>query len=51
MNEFEVINEYSNKLLDITNKIKLLDNEFPDYRLVENILVIIPKRDTHLLFH
>jgi len=44
MKESETIKEYSNKLLDIANKIKLLGKEFPDSRLVEKILVTVPER-------
>jgi len=43
MKEFEIINEYSNKLLTIANKIKLLGNDFADSRIVEKILVIIQR--------
>jgi len=44
MKESETIKEYSNKLLGIANKIKLLGKEFPDSRLVEKILVTVPER-------
>ena len=42
--ELETIKEYSNKLLGIANKIKLLGEEFLDSRLVEKILVMVPER-------
>jgi len=44
MKKSETIKEYSNKLLGIANKIKLLGKEFPNSRLVEKILVTVPKR-------
>ena len=44
MKESETIKEYSNKYLGIANKIKLLGKEFSDYRLIEKILVTVPKR-------
>ena len=44
MKESETIKEFSNKLLGIANKIKLLGKEFADFRLVEKILVTVPER-------
>jgi len=44
MKESETIKEYSNKLLGIANKIKLLDKEFQDSTLVEKILVMMLDR-------
>ena len=44
MKESETIKEYSNKLLGISNKIKLLGKEFLDSRLVEKILVTVLER-------
>jgi len=44
MKESETIKEYSNKLLDIANKIKLLGKEFLDFILVEKILVTVLER-------
>ena len=44
MKEFETIKEYSDRLLGIANKIKLLGSEFSDSRIVENILVTVPER-------
>ena len=38
MKESEIIKEYSNKLLGITNKKKMLGKEFPHSRLIEKIL-------------
>ena len=44
MEESETIKEYSNKLLGIANKIKLLGSNFADSRIVEKILVTVPER-------
>lgn len=44
MKESETIKVYFDKLLNIANKIRLLDHDFPDTRLVEKILVTIPER-------
>ncbi|XP_028236591.1 uncharacterized protein LOC114415928 [Glycine soja] len=44
MKESETIKEYSNKLLSIANKIKLLRSDFANSRIVEKILVTVPKR-------
>ncbi|KOM37032.1 hypothetical protein LR48_Vigan03g041300 [Vigna angularis] len=44
MKESDTIKEYSDKLLGIANKIKLLGSNFADSRIVEKILVIVPER-------
>lgn len=44
MKESETIKEYSNKLLGIVNKIKLLGSDFADSRIVEKNLVTVPER-------
>ena len=44
MKESETIKEYSNKLLSIANKVRLLGTEFADSRIVEKILVTVPER-------
>ncbi|RDX60832.1 Copia protein, partial [Mucuna pruriens] len=44
MKESETIKEYSNKLLSIANKIRLLGSDFADSRIVEKILVTILER-------
>jgi len=50
MKESETIKEYSNKLLGIANKIKLLGKKFSDSRLVEKIIVIMCRKDMkHIL--
>jgi len=44
MKESETIKEYSNKLLGIAHKIKLLGKEFPNSKLVEKILMTVLER-------
>jgi hypothetical protein len=44
MKESETIKEYSDKLLNIANKVRLLGAEFLDSRIVEKILFTIPER-------
>ena len=44
MKDLETVKEYSNKLLNIANKVRLLGSEFPNYRLVQKILVTIPEQ-------
>ncbi|XP_074266564.1 uncharacterized protein LOC141589841 [Silene latifolia] len=44
MKESETIKEYTDKLLCIANKIRLLGSEFSDSRIVQKILVTIPER-------
>ena len=44
MKESETIKEYSNNLLSIANKIKLLGSDFSDSRIVEKILVTMPEK-------
>ncbi|XP_061343583.1 uncharacterized protein LOC133289617 [Gastrolobium bilobum] len=44
MKESDTIKEYSDKLLGIANKIKLLGSNFADSRIVEKILVTVPER-------
>ncbi|RDX98814.1 hypothetical protein CR513_18215, partial [Mucuna pruriens] len=44
MKEFETIKEYSNRLLSIANKIRLLGSDFANSRIVEKILVTVPER-------
>ena len=44
MQESVTIEEYSNKLLGIANKIKLLGSDFADSRIVKKILVTVPER-------
>lgn len=44
MKDSETIKEYSNRLLSIANKVRLLGTEFTDSRIVEKILVTILER-------
>jgi hypothetical protein len=44
MKESETIKEYSDKLLNIANKVRFLGAEFLDSRIVEKILVTITER-------
>ena len=44
MKESETINKYIDKLLSIANQIRLLGFEFSDSRIVQKILVTLPKR-------
>ncbi|GAU44031.1 hypothetical protein TSUD_349630 [Trifolium subterraneum] len=44
MKESETIKEYSDKLLSIANKVRLLGTEFTDSRIVEKILVTVLER-------
>lgn len=44
MKDSETVKEYSDKLLNIANKVRLLGSEFPDSRLVQKILVTVPER-------
>ena len=44
MKESETIKEYSDRLLCIANKVRLLGTEFSDSRIVEKILVTVPER-------
>ena len=44
MKESETIKEYSERLLSIANRVRLPGSEFKDSRIVEKILITIPKR-------
>ncbi|XP_049405179.1 uncharacterized protein LOC125868600 [Solanum stenotomum] len=44
MKESETINEYSDRRLNIVNRVRLLDSTFNDSRIVEKILVTVPKK-------
>ena len=44
MNESETIKVYSDKLLEIVNKVRLLGTEFTDSRIVQKILVTVPEK-------
>ncbi|KAF2294560.1 hypothetical protein GH714_012600 [Hevea brasiliensis] len=44
MKESETIKEYSDRLLNIVNKVRLFGTEFADTRIVQKILVTFPER-------
>ena len=44
MKETETIRDFSDKLLSIVNKVRLLGKDLLDKRVVEKILVTLPKR-------
>lgn len=44
MKESETIKDYSDRLLDIVNKVRLLGTDFSDSRIVQKILVIVPEK-------
>jgi hypothetical protein len=44
MKETETIRDFSDRLLFIVNKVRLLGEDFPDKKVVENILVTLPER-------
>ena len=41
MKDLETVREYSNKLLSIANKVRLLGSKFPNSRLVQTTLITI----------
>ena len=44
MKESESVKEYSDRLLSIANKVRLLGFVLKDSRIVEKLLVTVPKR-------
>ena len=44
MKETDNIKDYSDKLLSIINKVRLLGKDFPDERIVQKILVTMPEK-------
>ena len=44
MKESESVKEYTDKLLEIANRVRLLGSEFTESRIVEKILVTVPER-------
>ncbi|CAJ2666383.1 unnamed protein product [Trifolium pratense] len=44
MKESETVKDYSDRLLSIANKVRLLETQFADSRIVEKILVTVPER-------
>lgn len=44
MNKLEIVKDYSDRLLQIANKVRILENEIPHNIIVQKILVTLPKR-------
>ncbi|KAH9756360.1 hypothetical protein KPL71_016050 [Citrus sinensis] len=44
MKDSETIKDYSDRLLSIANKVRLIGSEFTDSRIVQKILVTVPER-------
>lgn len=44
MKDKENIKEYSDRLLNVVNKIRLIGEQLPDSRVVEKVLVSLPER-------
>lgn len=44
MREDEMVRQHASKLMDVVNKIRLLRENFPDSRVVEQILISLPAR-------
>ncbi|XP_027093714.1 uncharacterized protein [Coffea arabica] len=44
MKDKENIKEYSDRLLNVVNKIRLIEEQLPDSRVVEKVLVSLPER-------
>ena len=44
MKELETIKDYSNKLLSIVNKVRLLDTDFFYSRIVHKIFITVPEK-------
>jgi len=44
MKKAETMKEYTDKLFDIVNKLRILGNDIPDERIVRNFLVFVPPR-------
>ena len=44
MKESETIKDYSNRLLSIVNKVRLLGNDFSDSRIVQKIFITVPEK-------
>ena len=42
--ESESVKEYSNRLLNIANKVRLLGSVLNDFRIVEKLLVTVPEK-------
>ncbi|GLT45830.1 hypothetical protein SLA2020_196340 [Shorea laevis] len=44
MKETDTIHQYSNKLMDVVNQIRLHGEDFPDQRVVEKMIVSLPEK-------
>ena len=44
MNESETTKDYSDRLLDIVNKVRLLGTEFSNSGIIQKILVTVPEK-------
>ena len=44
MKKAETMKEYTDKLFDIVNKLRILGNDIPDERIVRNFLVFVSAR-------
>lgn len=44
MKESETVKEYSDRLLNIVNKVRLFGSNFDDTRIIQKILVTVPER-------
>ncbi|KAA8523929.1 hypothetical protein F0562_010352 [Nyssa sinensis] len=44
MKESEIIKDFSDRLVDIVNKVRLLGIDFSDSKIVQKILVTVPKK-------
>lgn len=44
MNKLEIVKDYSDRLLQIANKVRILENEIPHNIIVQKILVTLPMR-------
>lgn len=44
MKDSNTVKEYSSKLMDIVNKIRILGENFPDQKVVEKIMVSLPNK-------
>ncbi|XP_052197215.1 uncharacterized protein LOC127804394 [Diospyros lotus] len=44
MKDSESVKEYMNRVVKVVNQIKMLGDEFPESRIVEKVLVILPER-------
>ncbi|GKV20591.1 hypothetical protein SLEP1_g30690 [Rubroshorea leprosula] len=44
MQETETVHQYTNKLMDVVNRIRLHGKEFPNRRVVEKIIVSVPDK-------